>query len=471
MLDLTLSPNFHIKPGSEFLAEIRDLGEGNGGREGLFLTEHHIYGSSRLGMERKNLEILEEGPILERTFFENKVGDKHYELSNHLRNVLSVVTDRKVTNSDGSFGPDVVAYNDYYPGGMLLPNRHGNSSDYRYSFQGQEQDPEIKGEGNSVNFTFRMHDPRINRFLSVDPLEYAFPWNSPYSFAENDLLRSIELEGGEKKIVIHEVDGTLGNDGTPNIVKTHVEIDKDWNLVNIKGDVWAKTEVFYALKSGEVLTGSQLWEKVDGNNPPPSAGIDFTILDEDKEARKSKQDADMDYTGFNPIKFYKIVKRDLGTPDQAILREDLAGLEGVAAIMGYGFVGRNVKMAAVETETFYRTMSAKDFSVFAKTGKVPATSETFISPTRAFSEAYDGILVEIKVKKGTLDALRKIGVGDGTNLVKQSVGDLPKVSRGWTEAKAFFKKEGGQVNVGLGKGEALKTFNKNIVGAKVITKQ
>ncbi|OEK08058.1 hypothetical protein A8C32_16520 [Flavivirga aquatica] len=352
---------------------------------------------------------------------------------------------------------------------MLLPNRHGTSDSYRYGFQGQEKDDEIKGEGNSVNFTFRMHDPRINRFFSVDPLAVAYPWNSPYSFSENDLIRAIELEGGEKKIVIHEVDGTLGNDGTPNIVKSHVSIEKDWNFVNMRGQMWVKTEVFYAFKNGEVRKGEDLWEEIT-DGIPASSGIDYTILDTNSAAQKEKQDADVNYAGWNPLKYAKIVKRDFLAPDQAMLREDMAGLEGVAAIMGYGFVGRNIKMAAVETETFYRTMSAKDFSVFAKTGKVPATSETFISPTRAFSEAYEGILVEIKVKKGTLDALRKIGVGDGTNLVKQSVGDLPKVSKGWTEAKAFFKKEGSQVNVGLGKGEALKTFNENIVGAKAIIK-
>ncbi|RKN76815.1 RHS repeat domain-containing protein [Ulvibacterium marinum] len=203
MLDLTLRPNFHIKPGSEFLAEIRDLGESNGGREGLFLTEHHIYGSSRLGMERKNLEILEEEPILERTFFENKVSDKRYELSNHLGNVLSVITDRKVSNADGSFGPDVVAYNDYYPFGMLLPNRHGNSGDYRYGFQGQEMDNEVKGEGNSINYKYRMHDPRVGRFFARDPLEDSYAWNSPYVFSSNRVIDGAELEGLEAKTVIN----------------------------------------------------------------------------------------------------------------------------------------------------------------------------------------------------------------------------------------------------------------------------
>ncbi len=89
-----------------------------------------------------------------------EVGDKRYELSNHLGNVLSVVSDKKIPTLAGSslvyFNPEVKAFNDYYPGGMLLPNRHGNTSDYRYGFQGQEMDNEIKGEGNSINYKFRI---------------------------------------------------------------------------------------------------------------------------------------------------------------------------------------------------------------------------------------------------------------------------------------------------------------------------
>lgn len=87
---------------------------------------------------------------------------------------------------------------------MLVPNRHGNSGKYRFGFQGQEMDNELKGEGNSLNYTFRMHDPRVGRFFATDPLEKDYPWNSPYAFSENDVIRATELEGQEKKIVIYK---------------------------------------------------------------------------------------------------------------------------------------------------------------------------------------------------------------------------------------------------------------------------
>jgi RHS repeat-associated protein len=79
-----------------------------------------------------------------------------------------------------------------------VPNRHGSSESYRYGFQGQEKDDEIKGEGNSLNYTFRMHDPRIGRFFAVDPLTREYPHNSPYAFSENKVIASIELEGLEE---------------------------------------------------------------------------------------------------------------------------------------------------------------------------------------------------------------------------------------------------------------------------------
>ncbi len=164
----------------------------------LRVKEHHIYGSSRLGLEEKDI-VVNDGQAPETNKFANIVGDKRYELSNHLGNVLSVITDRKLTdaNNNGIFTPDVLTYNDYYPFGMLLPNRHGNSSDYRYGFQGQEKDDEIKGEGNSINYKFRMHDPRVGRFFTVDPLTRKYPWYSPYQFSGNRVIDMIELEGLE----------------------------------------------------------------------------------------------------------------------------------------------------------------------------------------------------------------------------------------------------------------------------------
>ena len=100
-------------------------------------------------------------------------------------------------------------FSSYYPFGMLQPGRHGGES-YRYGFQGQESDNEIKGQGNSVNYKYRMHDPRLGRFFAVDPLTSKYPHYSPYSFSGNKVIHKIELEGLEEADPIQRSGTYLG---------------------------------------------------------------------------------------------------------------------------------------------------------------------------------------------------------------------------------------------------------------------
>jgi RHS repeat-associated protein len=65
-----------------------------------------------------------------------------------------------------------------------------------------EKDPEIKGEGNSYTTEFRQYDPRLGRWLSLDPLMTKFPWMSPYvAFDNNPVLYNDPLglaaQGGD----------------------------------------------------------------------------------------------------------------------------------------------------------------------------------------------------------------------------------------------------------------------------------
>jgi RHS repeat-associated protein len=83
-----------------------------------------------------------------------------------------------------------------------MPGRIYNGANYRYGFNGKENDNEIKGTGNQQDYGMRIYDPRLGKFLSIDPLFKDFAWNSPYSFAENDVIRSIDLDGQEKRIVV-----------------------------------------------------------------------------------------------------------------------------------------------------------------------------------------------------------------------------------------------------------------------------
>lgn len=132
--------------------------------------------------------------------YDRYLGEKQYELVNHQGNVLSVISDlRQVDNFTGvtvdNYKPEILAYNDYYPFGMEMPGRNLNVNSYQYGFQGQEEDPEFWN--GAVSYKYRVEDPRLGRFFSVDPLQSKYPYYSPYAFSGNRLIDMIELEGLE----------------------------------------------------------------------------------------------------------------------------------------------------------------------------------------------------------------------------------------------------------------------------------
>lgn len=90
---------------------------------------------------------------------------------------------------------------EYLPFGSVLPVRNFSSGSYPYLFQGQEHDDEInEAVGTSYAFEYRIHDPRIGRFLSIDPLSFKYPFYSPFAFSGNRVIDMIELEGLEPEI-------------------------------------------------------------------------------------------------------------------------------------------------------------------------------------------------------------------------------------------------------------------------------
>ncbi len=95
---------------------------------------------------------------------------------------------------------------------MLQPGRkYDAGSGYRYGFNGKEMDNEVKGSENQYDYGFRIYDPRLSRFLSVDPLTKSYPWYTPYQFAGNKPIIAIDLDGLEEYIVTtqHFKDGSI----------------------------------------------------------------------------------------------------------------------------------------------------------------------------------------------------------------------------------------------------------------------
>lgn len=121
---------------------------------------------------------------------------------------------------------------DYYPFGWIVPGRN-LASGYRFGFQGQEMDNEMKGLGGSINYKYRVHDPRIGRFLSIDQLTKDFPHNSPYAFSENRVIDGVELEGLEYITIHHTIDP-----------KTKLEVARAYDFKYLNKKSWYYSESF-----------------------------------------------------------------------------------------------------------------------------------------------------------------------------------------------------------------------------------
>jgi RHS repeat-associated protein len=88
----------------------------------------------------------------------------------------------------------------------------GYGLSYRFHFNGKERDNETYGAGNEYDYGFRIYNPRLCKFLSVDPLTKEYPFYTPYQFAGNTPIMAIDLDGLEVLIKI----GSISN-GTTQI--------------------------------------------------------------------------------------------------------------------------------------------------------------------------------------------------------------------------------------------------------------
>ena len=87
---------------------------------------------------------------------------------------------------------------------MVMPGRQFGELG-RFGFNGKEQDPEVKVDGTQYDYGFRIYDPMLSRFLSVDPLTKSYPWYTPYQFSGNKPIAFVDPDGKEDKWYMVEI--------------------------------------------------------------------------------------------------------------------------------------------------------------------------------------------------------------------------------------------------------------------------
>ncbi len=224
------------------------------------LNEHHLYGSSRLGVKthkrvllRKEFSIsgFAEGGeyivdevtdsfayVASSEYFCRVLAQKQYELTNHLGNVLATVLDRKT----GVFDPwedtlrfyeaDVVSAKVYYPFGSAMLTYSNAEFSYAYGQNGQEKEDEIFEGAYSAEYW--IYDSRYGRRGNTDPVVKEY--ESPYSCFGNSPIRVIDIDGADS--IFYNQDGTESH-------RVIMEGDHTYWLKHNNGNITIGSDCYY----------------------------------------------------------------------------------------------------------------------------------------------------------------------------------------------------------------------------------
>jgi RHS repeat-associated protein len=144
------------------------------------------------------------------------------------------------------------------PFGMAMSNRKftQTSSSYRYGFNGKEKDKEINAD--DYDFGERVYDSRLGKFLSIDKFAQKYPFNTPYSFANNCPISVIDVKGDSLYFLFYTTGNQRGDEmfqAAALTRKTDIERSKTFDakrdkvvLLEMKDMAAIKTQVEKQLK-------------------------------------------------------------------------------------------------------------------------------------------------------------------------------------------------------------------------------
>ncbi|MGF1566414.1 MAG: RHS repeat domain-containing protein [Flavobacteriales bacterium] len=162
--------------------------------------ERHIYGSSRLGMDTRSIQLVAANfsPLADAQLHTTNADDRVYEFTNHLGNVLATFTGRKLPLTEAGavvgFATHVTSLTDYYPFDSAMKGRTVTEG-YRYGFNAMEREDELYAPGSAYDFGARVYDGRLGRWWSVDLFVKEACSESPFSFSRNGPLKYLDPNG------------------------------------------------------------------------------------------------------------------------------------------------------------------------------------------------------------------------------------------------------------------------------------
>lgn len=302
-----------------------------------------------------------------------------------------------------------------------------NGGDYRYGFNGKEKDDEIKGSGNSYDYGARMYDPRIGRWMAVDPLARKYPFASPYNFVLNTPIMAIDLDGLEAVVVtIRPVQGqdpaltqvnvqkVVSQVDQANLTVTYRRLDAAGNLLSTTtGTNFVAGSVEAQLANATDAQGNTSLQKLQagtydgnggfnqsGNQDPQSVGSASTALNGFQYNLNIQYQPDG----------YQLNNGDLATTTpQANVNTQITTAQTTLTNNAVPFIGLNGVASTVDLSGF-------DVNVVGQTDGVPSTH----TPQTAGNTAANGNPALAQDRANTVLGALQGGTGLGNNPRRQT---------------------------------------------------
>lgn len=288
---VTLSTNAVLTPTTFYVrdAEGNTLAIYSIKKDSILLNEQHIYGSSRIGMRTPDTYLTKvtdlnsspntqsgitqynddavvnprpnSTPSLVRNYATYR-NAAQYELINHLGNVLATISDAKTFKGGRSIATLLTA-TDYYAFGQTINDRtFALENKHRFGYNGKENDQDW-GSELIQDYGFRLYNPALGRFLSVDPMVKKNSMYSTYSFATNSPVFKIDEKGGDGRIVIRVLSikdrdcvlGKLSQDDIYELVKDEHIQSLTSAIKNVPSEQDFETNIYIFIneKSNEII--------------------------------------------------------------------------------------------------------------------------------------------------------------------------------------------------------------------------
>jgi len=236
------------------------------------LIEQPIYGSARVGIYKPSLELADATPYKGNISF-HIPGQRQYEITNHLGNVIATVSDKKNGNN-----AIILSSNDYYAFGSPLQGRSYTGileNKYRFGFNSQMKDDDISGEGNHNSALYWEYDSRLGRRWNLDPVRQAMI--SQYACFDGNPIWKSDILGNKAS------DPSTHTDKDGNVVA--VIDDGDKGVYKHSGN---KNETINEIKANyDMFTSRNAGGKYMGETLTPLSFADFGAYEKDGTVKQA----------------------------------------------------------------------------------------------------------------------------------------------------------------------------------------